>query len=103
MLYFGLTVGGPGQASAGMNVMGLALARVTKQRVTPTPGATMRQGLANLRAIEAAPQRCWARLWASDGRTLPTGHRTCSLEALGGAIGGTLTLHRSQNAPAAGP
>jgi hypothetical protein len=82
---------------------GLALARVTKQRVTPTPGATMRQGLANLRAIEAAPRRCWARLWASDGRTLPTGHRTCSLEALGGAIGGTLTLHRSQNAPAAGP
>jgi uncharacterized RDD family membrane protein YckC len=28
MLYFGLTMGGPSQASAGMNVMGLALARV---------------------------------------------------------------------------
>ncbi|MDX3928728.1 MAG: RDD family protein [Shinella sp.] len=28
MLYFGMTMGGPNQASVGMNVMGLALARV---------------------------------------------------------------------------
>ena len=60
MLYFGLTMGGPSQASAGMNVMGLALARVDgrpRGRCEPHP----------LRAHEPArPVEARAQLLARD-------------------------------------
>ena len=80
----------------------IALARTMQPRVTPTPGATMRRGLVNLRSIGTALQRCWGWPWACEELVQPTGHDPHPLDALGREIGDTSVLHESQNTPGGG-